>query len=193
MKACFPLSDCGCKEAFQTDPEVYAENRRALHAVQDILVKSEHYSEALKKDKLKYLTADSPNVLNELDEAKAYVVGGLVDHNHRTVLHLRTAGCKQKRDWKEAFFTVLPQRNGAVPVGQEDGTPEVTKPEKEETDGVQDSDSDSETGETIEQNTAVPDEHIHKDKKDLSAGDNSDEPAEGGNSTSLTWKRTKRL
>nr|XP_012593864.1 tRNA methyltransferase 10 homolog A isoform X3 [Microcebus murinus]XP_012593865.1 tRNA methyltransferase 10 homolog A isoform X3 [Microcebus murinus]XP_012593866.1 tRNA methyltransferase 10 homolog A isoform X3 [Microcebus murinus]XP_012593867.1 tRNA methyltransferase 10 homolog A isoform X3 [Microcebus murinus] len=152
----------------------YAENRRALHPVQfyltshggqlkknmdendkgwvnwkDIHVKPEHYSELVKKEDLVYLTSDSPNVLKELDESKAYVIGGLVDHNHHKGLTYKQASdygidhaqlplgnfvkmnsrkvlavnhvfeiileYLETRDWQEAFFTVLPQRKGAVP------------------------------------------------------------------------------
>ncbi|XP_036266660.1 tRNA methyltransferase 10 homolog A isoform X2 [Pipistrellus kuhlii] len=152
----------------------YAENRRALHPVQfyltshggqlkknmdendkgwvnwkDIHIKPEHYIEFIKKEDLIYLTSDSPNVLKELDESKAYVIGGLVDHNHQKGLTYKQASDHgidhaqlplgnfvkmnsrkvlavnhvfeiileylQTRDWQEAFFTVLPQRKGAVP------------------------------------------------------------------------------
>ncbi|XP_006023740.1 tRNA methyltransferase 10 homolog A [Alligator sinensis] len=155
----------------------YAENRKALHPVQfyltshggqlknnmnendkgwvnwkDIHIRSEHYSELMKKEDLMYLTSDSPNILNELDETKAYVIGGLVDHNHHKGITYRKAleeginhaqlplgnfvkmntrkvlavnhvfeiilAYLEKRDWKEAFFSVLPQRKGAVPLGE---------------------------------------------------------------------------
>ncbi|KAJ8782356.1 hypothetical protein J1605_010064 [Eschrichtius robustus] len=152
----------------------YAENRRALHPVQfyltshggqlkknmdendkgwvnwkDIHIKPEHYSEFIQKEELIYLTSDSPNVLKELDESKAYVIGGLVDHNHHKGLTYKQASehgidhaqlplgnfvkmnsrkvlainhvfeiileYLETRDWQEAFFTILPQRKGAVP------------------------------------------------------------------------------
>lgn len=94
----------------------YAENRRASRPVQfyltshggqlkknmdendqgwvnwkDIHIKSEHYSELIKKEDLVYLTSDSPNVLKNLDESKAYVIGGLVDHNHHKGLTFKQA------------------------------------------------------------------------------------------------------
>lgn len=177
----------------------YAENRRTLHPVQfyltshdgqlkqvmdeinkgwvnwkDVHVKPEAFHEILSKDDLVYLTSDSPNVLEELDEAKAYVIGGLVDHNHhkgitfgraqelgiahaqlplgsfvkmnsRKVLAVNHVfeiilAFLEKRDWQEAFFTVLPQRKGAVPVGQEDKLGEGNDEE--------DSDEDSDTEQT---------------------------------------------
>ncbi|KAM9086423.1 tRNA methyltransferase 10 homolog A isoform 2-T4 [Megaptera novaeangliae] len=152
----------------------YAENRRARHPVQfyltshggqlkknmdendkgwvnwkDIHIKPEHYSEFIQKEELIYLTSDSPNVLKELDESKAYVIGGLVDHNHHKGLTYKQASehgidhaqlplgnfvkmnsrkvlainhvfeiileYLETRDWQEAFFTILPQRKGAVP------------------------------------------------------------------------------
>ncbi|XP_051935115.1 RNA (guanine-9-)-methyltransferase domain-containing protein 2 [Hippocampus zosterae] len=94
----------------------YAENRRASHPVQfyltslggqlkqsmdekdkgwinwkDISIKLEHYSEVLSKEDVVYLTSDSPNVLTELDPKKAYVIGGLVDHNHHKGITLERA------------------------------------------------------------------------------------------------------
>lgn len=54
--------------------------------LKDIHIKPEHYSEFIKKEDLIYLTSDSPTVLKELDESKAYVIGGLVDHNHHKVI-----------------------------------------------------------------------------------------------------------
>ncbi|XP_005406326.1 PREDICTED: tRNA methyltransferase 10 homolog A [Chinchilla lanigera] len=159
----------------------YAENRRALHPVQfyltshggqlkknmddndkgwvnwkDIHIKPEHYSELIKKEDLVYLTSDSPNILHELDESKAYVIGGLVDHNHHKGCTYKQASdygidhaqlplgnfvkmnsrkvlavnhvfeiileYLQTRDWQEAFFTILPQRKGAVPTDQACGS-----------------------------------------------------------------------
>ncbi|XP_062240469.1 RNA (guanine-9-)-methyltransferase domain-containing protein 2 [Platichthys flesus] len=176
----------------------YAENRRAVHPVQfyltslggqlkqgmdekdkgwvnwkDVTIKTEHYSEVVAKEDLVYLTSDSPNVLEELDQKKAYVIGGLVDHNHHKGITFERAkelgidhaqlplnsfvkmnsrkvlavnhvfeiilAYLEKRSWKEAFFTVLPLRKGAVAVDK-DGT---AVQEKEEEDSGSEPDPDT--------------------------------------------------
>ncbi|XP_069599717.1 tRNA methyltransferase 10 homolog A [Ranitomeya imitator] len=160
----------------------YAENRRASHPVQlyltshggqlksnmdeydkgwinwkDIHIKSEHYKDLMKPEDLVYLTSDSPEVLHELDETKAYIIGGLVDHNHHKGITYKQAlalgishaqlplgsfvkmnsrkvlavnhvfeiilAFLEKKDWKEAFFCVLPQRKGAVPIDEASEAP----------------------------------------------------------------------
>uniref|UniRef100_A0A3Q2X000 tRNA (guanine(9)-N(1))-methyltransferase n=1 Tax=Haplochromis burtoni TaxID=8153 RepID=A0A3Q2X000_HAPBU len=62
-----------------------------LCAVQDIHIKTEHYTEVVSQEQLVYLTSDSPNVLTELDPQRAYVIGGLVDHNHHKGLTFERA------------------------------------------------------------------------------------------------------
>jgi Trm5-related predicted tRNA methylase len=42
---------------------------------------SEKFNEVFPQSSLVYLSPDSPNVLEQLDPTKVYVIGGLVDHN----------------------------------------------------------------------------------------------------------------
>ncbi|XP_003798552.1 tRNA methyltransferase 10 homolog A [Otolemur garnettii] len=199
----------------------YAENRRALHPVQfyltshggqlkknmdendkgwvnwkDIHIKSEHYSELMKKEDLVYLTSDSPNVLKELDESKAYVIGGLVDHNHHKGLTYKQASdygidhaqlplgnfvkmnsrkvlavnhvfeiileYLETRDWQEAFFTILPQRKGAVPTNKAYDSSSQDKQSVRVEDG---SDSDSSEEEDSRNELNSPQEEGKQDKE----------------------------
>ncbi|KAM4050388.1 tRNA methyltransferase 10 homolog A isoform 1-T1 [Anomaloglossus baeobatrachus] len=183
----------------------YAENRRAIHPVQlyltshggqlksnmeeydkgwinwkDINIKCEHYKDLMKPEDLVYLTSDSPEVLHELDETKAYIIGGLVDHNHHKGLTYKQAlelgishaqlplgsfvkmnsrkvlavnhvfeiilAFLEKKDWKKAFFSVLPQRKGAVPIDEASEAPaEVLSAQEDEEELDSDSDLDDMT------------------------------------------------
>ncbi|XP_020036597.2 tRNA methyltransferase 10 homolog A isoform X1 [Castor canadensis] len=199
----------------------YAENRRALHPVQfyltshggqlkknmdendkgwvnwkDIHIKPEHYSEFIKKEDLVYLTSDSPNVLKELDESKAYVIGGLVDHNHHKGFTYKQASdygidhaqlplgnfvkmnsrkvlavnhvfeiileYLETRNWQEAFFTILPQRKGAVPT---DKACESSSHDKQCSRTEGGSDSDSSEGECSRNEPDSPRKEEKQDKK----------------------------
>lgn len=54
----------------------------------DVYFRSEKYTELFPKEDLVYLSSDSENVIENLDETKVYVIGGLVDHNnHKGICH----------------------------------------------------------------------------------------------------------
>ena len=46
---------------------------------------TEDYLNVFDKEQIIYLSSESPNVLQELDENHVYVIGGLVDYNHHKV------------------------------------------------------------------------------------------------------------
>ncbi|KAK7112441.1 tRNA methyltransferase 10 homolog A-like [Littorina saxatilis] len=48
----------------------------------DLHKEEREYMEVFPKEDIVYLSSESPNVLDTLDETKVYVIGGLVDHNH---------------------------------------------------------------------------------------------------------------
>ncbi|XP_071131500.1 tRNA methyltransferase 10 homolog A-like isoform X1 [Mytilus edulis] len=121
----------------------------------DVNFTENDYHEEFDKDKIIYLSGDSPNVLEDLSDDHVYIIGGLVDHNqykgmcHQlaveqgmshaqlpigqyiemksrkvlTVNHVFEILLKysETNDWKESFFSVIPQRKV------------VKNPEKEET------------------------------------------------------------
>lgn len=57
----------------------------------DVKIFEKPYDELFDHNSIVYLSSDSDNVLNELDQNAVYIIGGLVDHNHHKGLSLQRA------------------------------------------------------------------------------------------------------
>uniref|UniRef100_A0A0N5BRV4 tRNA (guanine(9)-N(1))-methyltransferase n=1 Tax=Strongyloides papillosus TaxID=174720 RepID=A0A0N5BRV4_STREA len=57
----------------------------------DVHSTTKSLTEMFSKDELVYLTADSENDLNDIEDDKVYVIGGLLDHNSHPKLTLKLA------------------------------------------------------------------------------------------------------
>lgn len=100
------MSDADIVKLTKQLQRCYSQNRRADHPLQfhitsfggkckarldeyvegykqwDVYFKEEKYVDVFDKEKIVFLCAESPNVLEEVDPNKIYIIGGLVDHNH---------------------------------------------------------------------------------------------------------------
>lgn len=77
MENPFQLYFCGLDDVMRK----IAEDKRFFNNW-DVHIKSEKINELFKPEEIVYLCAESPNLLNEFDDSKVYVIGGLLDHNH---------------------------------------------------------------------------------------------------------------
>ncbi|GFY73240.1 tRNA methyltransferase 10 homolog A [Trichonephila inaurata madagascariensis] len=143
LKICFDLSLAEVmtppefSKTFKQLHRCYSINRRApaplqLHitgyseATKDLLSKmsgcfnwdvnfnSSTHAEIFSKEKIIYLTSDSPNVIEELDHDKVYVIGALVDHNRLKNICYEKAikEVTEGKSWIDAIMDTVPKRKG---------------------------------------------------------------------------------
>ncbi|KAJ2899664.1 tRNA (guanine(9)-N(1))-methyltransferase, partial [Coemansia aciculifera] len=75
-----------CRQRFDSALE-----QHAGWSTEHVVLEDKEYVDVFDKNELVYLTADSPNVIEDLDPKKVYVIGGLVDKNRYPRLTLDKA------------------------------------------------------------------------------------------------------
>ncbi|XP_073457564.1 tRNA methyltransferase 10 homolog A isoform X2 [Aquarana catesbeiana] len=131
----------------------YSENRRATHPVQFYLTS---HGGQLKSNMDEYdkgwINWKGITYKQALDLGIRHAqlpLGSFVKMNSRKVLAVNHVfeiilAYLEKKDWKEAFFSVLPQRKGAVPIDETGEAPKEVSITQDEGDHLSDSDSDYE-------------------------------------------------
>ncbi|GMS97793.1 hypothetical protein PENTCL1PPCAC_19968, partial [Pristionchus entomophagus] len=69
----------------------------------DVTLHAEPLEEVIPREDVVYLTAESENVLTDLDESKAYIIGGLVDHNAHKGVCFKKA---EEKGWAHARLPI---------------------------------------------------------------------------------------
>uniref|UniRef100_A0A1I8AXG9 tRNA (guanine(9)-N(1))-methyltransferase n=1 Tax=Meloidogyne hapla TaxID=6305 RepID=A0A1I8AXG9_MELHA len=85
----------------------------------DVNISNKNFDELFNPKQIIYLTADSNNLLETLNENKIYIIGGLLDHNHHKGICLKKAeenGYEHAKLPIESFFKLC-GRN-VLPVNQ---------------------------------------------------------------------------
>jgi len=68
---------------------------------------AEPYYSVFDPSQIIYLSPDSPNILEKIDETKVYIIGGLADHNHLTGLSNKRASEREIQTAKLPLTTYL--------------------------------------------------------------------------------------
>lgn len=73
----------------------------------DVHLHQQRYFDVFPKDSVVYLTSESDNILTDMNDCKAYVIGGLVDHNQHKVQMANLASYLFHNSLKSTMVTFL--------------------------------------------------------------------------------------